>query len=349
MSQYDFGTIDPYTDDGVALADMLNNWRDAVHSWHRGAARPSYGVPGMAWVNDVGGPANWQVMIYMGPTAGDVPWFTYDTTTGKISAPSTLQLGPGGPKLVTIDANTLAAQNDAGALIPINVINQPPGDAGNATASTKFVTDAIALAMASGGSISVGVVPPPSPASNALWWKSDDGLLFIYFNDGNSAQWVPATVPMFLGNTVLQKQYNVIANGTYTGTYSTNTGGPPTTAGGALLATANMTPKSATSRIEVAAVLKGCVSFNLNDCFALALFVGATLIDYQFFFNPPNTGTNQVFTTSFASPGTAPQTITLRIGSNGGNGFAVGNSANGGGFGILQPGMVSRFDLKEIG
>lgn len=32
MSQYDFGTIDPYVDDGVTLADMLNNWRDAVHS-----------------------------------------------------------------------------------------------------------------------------------------------------------------------------------------------------------------------------------------------------------------------------------------------------------------------------
>ena len=91
MSQYDFGTIDPYTDDGVTLADMLNNWRDAIHSWHRGPARPSYAVPGMAWINDVGGPTDWQVMVYMGPAIGDVPWFSYDTTTGKMAAPSTLQ------------------------------------------------------------------------------------------------------------------------------------------------------------------------------------------------------------------------------------------------------------------
>lgn len=84
MTQYNFGTIDPYVVDGVQLASMLNNWRDAVHSWHRGAARPSYIVPGMMWINDAGGPTNWIVNVYMSPTIGDRPVFNYDTTTGDI-------------------------------------------------------------------------------------------------------------------------------------------------------------------------------------------------------------------------------------------------------------------------
>jgi hypothetical protein len=85
MPQYDFGTIDPYTADGVQLAAMLNNWRDAVHSWHRGPSRPLYVVPGMMWVNDSGGPTGWVINLYMGPSIGDRPVGTYDTTTGAIT------------------------------------------------------------------------------------------------------------------------------------------------------------------------------------------------------------------------------------------------------------------------
>ena len=45
-------------------------------------------------------------------------------------------------------------------------------------------------------SVSAGVTPPSSPAPNALWWNSDaitgGGQLYVYYNDGNTAQWVPA-------------------------------------------------------------------------------------------------------------------------------------------------------------
>jgi len=85
MSQYDFGTIDPYVVDGVQLADMLNNWRDAIHSWHRSGTRPSYAVPGMMWINDSGGASNWVVNVYLGGSVGDKPLFNYNTTTGAIT------------------------------------------------------------------------------------------------------------------------------------------------------------------------------------------------------------------------------------------------------------------------
>ena len=85
MTRFDFGTLDPYVVDGVQLASSLNQWRDAVHSMHRGASRPSYIVPGMTWVNDTGGPTAWVINIYMSPTIGDWPVALYDTTTGAIS------------------------------------------------------------------------------------------------------------------------------------------------------------------------------------------------------------------------------------------------------------------------
>jgi hypothetical protein len=85
MSQYDFGVIDPYVTVGVELADMLNQWRDAVYSLHRGGVRPTYIVPGMLWVNDSGGANAWVVSQYISPTVGDLVWFTLNTTTGTIT------------------------------------------------------------------------------------------------------------------------------------------------------------------------------------------------------------------------------------------------------------------------
>lgn len=103
MSQFDFGTIDPYVVDGVQLAGMLNQWRDAVHSWHRGPTRPTYAVPGMMWVNDSAGATSWVVNVFMGGGV-DAPLFTYNTTTGAISVAA----GSGG-----FTANLITAQGNS--------------------------------------------------------------------------------------------------------------------------------------------------------------------------------------------------------------------------------------------
>lgn len=117
MSQYDFGTIDPYVVDGVQLADMLNQWRDAVHSWHRGASRPSYIVPGQMWINDAGGATNWIVNVYISPTVGDLPVFTYNTTAGTI----TVSAAAGG----TLAAAILLAQAAAAPSVRWNATSNP--------------------------------------------------------------------------------------------------------------------------------------------------------------------------------------------------------------------------------
>jgi len=80
----------------------------------------------------------------------------------------------------------------------------PANDSTTKVATTAFVMNALA----SGASISVGVAPPGSPAPNQMWWNSETGVLFLYYNDGNTTQWVPAAPPgsMQQGFRLLSRQ-----------------------------------------------------------------------------------------------------------------------------------------------
>lgn len=65
MSQSDFGIIDPNTKDGATLATDLNNWRNAIHSAHKGSAAPIYASAGMLWVDDLNDPT-WEIKFFDG-------------------------------------------------------------------------------------------------------------------------------------------------------------------------------------------------------------------------------------------------------------------------------------------
>ena len=73
------------------------------------------------------------------------------------------------------------------------------------------------VASGGGASISVSDTPPASPAAGAMWWNSVLGAMFIYYNDGNTTQWVPAA-PSASGGPFLP-----IAGGTLTGPLSGTT------------------------------------------------------------------------------------------------------------------------------
>lgn len=80
-----------------------------------------------------------------------------------------------------------------GADADVTFKTQTLGTSNTTGATTAFV----AAAIASGAVITVGTTPPVSPNPNQLWWNSDasagGGQLFIYYNDGNTSQWVPAS------------------------------------------------------------------------------------------------------------------------------------------------------------
>lgn len=53
-------------------------------------------------------------------------------------------------------------------------------------------TTAQAIADLGGGSITTSTTPPVSPSAGDLWFNSESGILYVYYDDGNSQQWVAA-------------------------------------------------------------------------------------------------------------------------------------------------------------
>ena len=45
----------------------------------------------------------------------------------------------------------------------------------------------------SGGGVTVSDTKPPSPTNGDLWYYSAEGTAFVYYNDGNTSQWVQAS------------------------------------------------------------------------------------------------------------------------------------------------------------
>jgi len=59
--------------------------------------------------------------------------------------------------------------------------------------ATNYDTGWITPAAGGGTNTWIGATPPASPVTTQLWWRSDpDQNLYIYYDDGNSKQWVQA-------------------------------------------------------------------------------------------------------------------------------------------------------------
>ena len=58
-------------------------------------------------------------------------------------------------------------------------------------------TDTLWRAQAGDGEnvVFVSATAPVAPTNGKMWWNTDTGTMFIWYNDGNSGQWVPATTP----------------------------------------------------------------------------------------------------------------------------------------------------------
>lgn len=53
-----------------------------------------------------------------------------------------------------------------------------------------------------GGGVTVGTAAPTPADEGDLWWDSDTGLLYVYYDDGTSQQWVDAASPkVFISDT----------------------------------------------------------------------------------------------------------------------------------------------------
>lgn len=64
MSQYDFGDLESPLSGTALVNTHLEPWRNALHSQHSGASRPSYAVAGMIWVESDTTP--WNIWVFDG-------------------------------------------------------------------------------------------------------------------------------------------------------------------------------------------------------------------------------------------------------------------------------------------
>ena len=77
-------------------------------------------------------------------------------------------------------ANSITQLNFVGAAVTANVsVQSPSGHPG--IAATISINP-----------VSISDDPPTGARNGELWWESDTGDLFVYYQDGNSAQWVIA-------------------------------------------------------------------------------------------------------------------------------------------------------------
>jgi hypothetical protein len=144
----------------------------------------------------VGQTPNGSVGLVPGSTtdAGHIYWTRPDGTRVGYQGPY-----PDGHLHIVLDApgkTLLLNGNPVAVLDSPEFIGDPraptPALTDNDTtiANTAFVRAAVYQALSVQATIIAGDQPPADPTDNTLWWETDTGVLFIYFNDGSSKQWV---------------------------------------------------------------------------------------------------------------------------------------------------------------
>jgi hypothetical protein len=80
----------------------------------------------------------------------------------------------------------------------------------------KFPDNTVQTTAATGGgsSVSIGTTPPGSPSAGSFWWDSNVGQLRIYYNDGNTSQWVDVGTDNYIGTTGTRSSFTFGGTGT---------------------------------------------------------------------------------------------------------------------------------------
>lgn len=158
MSQSDFGTINAATKSGSQLAADLNAWRSALHSLHKGNARPAYALAGMLWVKDATTP--WGIYLFDG--TDDILLGTVNATT-NVFVPSFGSLSG----LLLADGSGSVSAATAAQIVAIiaatsvqNALHATSADSANNATSAGTATAIADGAVASSAKIVNNIITP---------------------------------------------------------------------------------------------------------------------------------------------------------------------------------------------
>jgi len=234
------------------------------------------------------------------------------------------------------------------------VVDFPPGPTVNqifqaANGATYRWTGVYWQSVGMGSAIGIGDIPPATPISGQLWFNTALGALFIWFDDGSSAQWVPANpMPVMpTGTGILQTvsfQTGAVATGTTTMSLSDSI--PQITQGNEYMTLA-ITPLLITSRLVINVTFTG--AHNTFNNIIVALFrdstanaLAAVPSNYA---NVSNDLRSLRFTHTTASVSLSPTTFRVRAG-----GSAAGTLTFNGVGGVRSLGgvMASSIVIQEV-
>jgi hypothetical protein len=147
------------------------------------------GATALIWATDSATPAgsDTQVQFNSSGSFGANANFTYNSsgviTLGAVSSVT------GGIKLANLgSANLLTIESGINASAWTLTFPTGPGTAGQVLSTNGSG----ALSWVNNSTTTISDTAPSSPNVSSMWWESDSGILFIYYNDGTTSQWVQA-------------------------------------------------------------------------------------------------------------------------------------------------------------
>jgi hypothetical protein len=189
--QFQLGIIssDPYINSGrVQLRLNHSNAGNTSHQTNIDYAAVVDAISGAAGPKGPQGPSGAQ-----GPSGPSGPSGASVTGPSGPSGPS--GAGGGGSGYVIVTANGASSVNSSNinfvntASVTVSVTSDPNGNANIAFTSTGGGSGSGNANLTISGS-----APGSATANNDLWWDTESGVLKVYYNDGNSSQWVDAVV-----------------------------------------------------------------------------------------------------------------------------------------------------------
>jgi hypothetical protein len=105
-----------------------------------------------------------------------------------------------------------------------------------------------------GAGIVISDTPPVSPINGMLWWESDTGLLWIYYTDPNTSQWIAVNGAPSAPSAVGVVQHAYAENTVYTQSTAVMAGAldsVPQQTDGTQILSVSITPKSASSKLRI--------------------------------------------------------------------------------------------------